>query len=280
MTVSEKQSMLCPNCNKLISRDEPRCPHCGIANPGAWWKNNILVKGFSQEDQVIRVIIYINIGMYALSLFLYPISLGLSSPLNALSPHNNSLLLLGATGTIPIEQLNRWWTILSANYLHGSLLHIIFNMIALRQLGTLILHIYGIYRMIIIYTLTGVIGYLVSYLADVRFTIGASAAVCGLIGAALYYGKHRGGTFGEAIYKQVFGWLIGLFFIGMMPNINNWGHGGGVLAGILMGFLLGYPEKRRERLLDKTLAGVCIGATVLVLAWALLTGIYYRLFGG
>ena len=73
-------------------------------------------------------------------------------------------------------------------------------------------------------------------------TIGASAALCGLIGAALYYGKSRGGTFGQAIYKHTSGWVIGLFFIGLMPGINNWGHGGGLVAGIGTGYLFSYLE--------------------------------------
>lgn len=53
--------------------------------------------------------------------------------------------------------------------------------------------------MVVIYTLSGMCGFLVSYLAGVGFTIGASAAVCGLIGAALYYGKRRGGRYGQTV---------------------------------------------------------------------------------
>ena len=60
-------------------------------------------------------------------------------------------------------------------------------------------------------TFSGVFGFFVSYLAGVTFTIGASAAVCGLIGAALYFGKSRGGIYGQTIYRQIGGWAIGIF---------------------------------------------------------------------
>ncbi len=239
----------------------------------------MLMKGFRSPDAIIRTLIGVNVGFYILSLFLYPIRLNFANPLMALSPDNNSLFLLGATGTIPINQYHHWWSLLSANYLHGSLLHIIFNMLALRQLAPLISQTFGPYRMITIYTVTGILGFGVSYFAGVNFTIGASAAICGLIGSALYYGKSRGGTYGEAIFKHVSGWLIGLFFIGLMPGINNWGHGGGILAGILVGFLLGYQEKKPEGLPDKSLAALCILATGIILTWSIISALLYRFFG-
>ena len=131
--------------------------------------------------------------------------------------------------------------------------------------------------MVILYFLTGIIGFLVSYLAGVELTIGASAAVCGLIGASLYYGKSRGGIYGQVIYRQIGAWALGIFIFGLLvPSINNWGHGGGMVAGAMLGFLLGYEEKRRERLFHRILAGLCVVATLLILIWAIGSGIYFR----
>ena len=230
-------------------------------------------------DAIIAWIIYANVVMYAISLLLNPRHLGLSAnPLTFLSPSNQSLVLLGATGTIPIDRLHRWWTLLSANYLHAGLLHIFFNMVVLKHIAPLVVMEYGASRMVILYTLGGVAGFLVSYLAGVTFSIGASAAVCSLIGAALFYGKSRGGTYGHAIYRQIMGWVVGLFLFGfLVPGINNWAHGGGIGAGILIGFLLGYQEKKRENLLHRTMASVCILATAAVLVWAIGSAVYYRL---
>ena len=276
-----RQSILCPNCNKLISSDELTCPHCGISRPGSPWKNIPITRSLFGGDQIIRTVIYANVGMYLISLLLNPTSLGLSpDPFRFLSPSTRSLLLLGSTGGIPIDQLHRWWTLISANYLHGGLLHIMFNMLAFRQIGTLVIREYGLHRFVILYTIGGITGFFVSYLAGVRLTIGASAAVCSLIGASLYYGKSRGGTYGQAIYKQLSGWVLGLFLFGfLVPGIDNWGHGGGIAAGIILGFSLSYQDRRKENHLHKFLAALCIGSTIAVLTWAILSSFYFRFLG-
>ncbi|MBW2559004.1 MAG: rhomboid family intramembrane serine protease [Deltaproteobacteria bacterium] len=274
---SEKKSMLCPSCRKLINHDEPVCPYCGISRPGSAWKKTTPSNLLRSPYDMIKIIIYVNAAFYVLALLLNPMALGLSAnPLAFLSPSNNSLLLLGATGTIPIGKLHWWWTLLSASYLHGGLLHIAFNMIALKQLGPFVLREYGVNRFFVIYTVTGIAGFYLSYLAGVPLTIGASASICGLIGATLYYGKSRGDIYGQAIYKQVMGWVVGLAIFGfMIPGINNWGHGGGIVAGILLGFLMGYNEKRGENQLHRVLSTSCILLTVGVLLWAVLQSIYY-----
>jgi rhomboid protease GluP len=199
-----------------------------MKNPGSRWKG-LLARGMRDGEELLRFLIIANVAMYILSILLSPRSTNFSfNPLFFLSPDSRSLLLLGASGYIPIDRLHRWWSLVSANYLHGSILHLLFNMVALNQIGPLILQEYGNYRMFIIYTLSGVLGFLLSYLAGVKFTIGASAAVCGLIGAALFFGKSRGGVYGQAVYKQISGWAIGIFLFGfLVPAINNWAHGGG-----------------------------------------------------
>jgi len=279
MTFHEKSSLLCPNCRKLISADESRCPYCGISAPGSRWRNNFLTRVLAQTDLLIRAIIFTNAGMYLLTVLFSARAPGMSmNPLTALSPDNTSLMLLGATGAIPIDRLHRWWTILSANYLHGGLLHILFNMVAFWQLAPLVAREYGNFRMFSIYTLGGACGFWVSYLAGVPFTIGASAAVCSLIGAVLYYGKSRGGLYGRTIYKQVGAWAISIFIFGfLVSGINNWGHGGGMLAGIVLGVLLGYREKKAETSLHRSIAAACVVATAATLIWAVLSAVYYQM---
>jgi rhomboid protease GluP len=276
----KRQSLLCPNCKKLISISEKKCPYCGTGNPAAWWKNNIWTRGFNDPYLLVKSIIGVNIGIYVISLLLNPKGFGLAlNPLTFLAPSGRILELLGATGKVPIDAFQRYWTLVSANYLHGSILHIFFNMAAFRQLGLLVAREYGVYRMFIIYTLGGVIGFFISYLASVPWTIGASAAVCSLAGALLYYGKSRGGLYGRAIYKQIGIWVIILFIFGLLvPVINNWGHGGGIAAGIGLGFLLGYQERKKENVLHKLVAGGCAVLTLVILGWAVVSGIYVRFF--
>jgi len=278
---NQRQSILCPNCRKLISSSESRCPYCNTANPGSWWKNNAWTRGFRDSNRFVKFLIAVNVVMYIISILFNPRAAGLSlNPLTFLSPSDTSLLLLGATGTIPIDKFHRVWTLVSASFLHGGILHIFFNMAALRQLATVVNREFGVYRMFVIYTLSGVIGFWISYLAGIAFTIGASASVCGLVGAILYYGKSRGGVYGKNLYRQIAVWVVFLFIFGLVvPGINNWGHGGGILSGIVLGYLLGYQERKREKLFHKILAGACAITTLLVLIWALSTAVYYSVMG-
>ncbi len=280
MSDSEKKSMLCPSCRKLISSYEERCPYCGISNPGSRWKKMLPTHILRNPQDMIKVIIAANVVLYALTILLNPSKMGFSmNPLTFLSPSNNSLFLLGATGTIPIDRLHWWWTLVSASYLHGGLLHIFFNMMALRQLGPFVINEYGLNRFFTIYTLTGIAGFYVSYLAGIPFTIGASASLCGLIGATLYYGKSRGGFYGDAIFKQVMGWVVFLALFGfLIPGINNWGHGGSIVSGLLLGFLMGYNEKKMESHLHRMLALGCVFLTVAILFWAVFHAVYIIFF--
>lgn len=276
---SQKKGILCPNCGKLISSDEPLCPYCHHRHPGAAWKGWLRKSGFGDPVRLVNIIIYVNIGMYVLSLLLTTRGIGVGwNPLTALSPDPGSLILLGASGVELINQYHRWWTLISANYLHGGVLHIFFNMMALRQLAPFVIREFGTFRFILIYSVGGVIGLWVSYLAGINLTIGASASVCALIGAILYYSKSRGGTYGKALYSQVSGWVLGLFLIGLMPglNINNWGHGGGLLGGVLLGFLMGYIEKRPEVFRHRLFAYVMVTVTGIILGGSVVIGILGR----
>lgn len=276
---TERKSILCPNCRKLISSDEPFCPYCGIKRPGLQNATGFIRRLFFSLDPV-TAIIYINIFFYILSLFLNPRAI--LSPgggfFEFLSPSNKSLFLLGATGTIPVFQFHRPWSLISASFLHGSILHIIFNMMALAQLGPFVLREFGFYRFLNIYILTGIVGFIVSIMFGVPFTIGASTSICGLIGAIIYYGKNRGGYYGEAIYKQAMGWVVGLIIFGILiSGINNWAHGGGILSGILIAFLLGYNDKKPEAAWHKNLAAACVLITTGVLIWSIIYAVFYTL---
>jgi rhomboid protease GluP len=282
MPPTSPHAILCPTCRKLIGADEARCPYCGTPKPGSWMKNNFTARLFNEPERFIKGIIYVNTGMFVLTIILSFRGLSFSmNPLTFLSPDSRSLLALGASGTIPINGMHRWWTLLSANYLHGGILHILFNMMALHQIAGLIAREYGLHRMFSIYTLGGIFGFWVSYLAQTNFTIGSSAAVCSLIGAALYYGKSRGGIYGRTIYRQIGGWVLMIFAFGFaVPGIDNWGHAGGITAGILLGFLLGYQERKKETRLHLFLGRFCFLATGAALLWATVSGVYYLTLTG
>jgi rhomboid protease GluP len=273
-----RNSLLCPRCRKLISGDESRCPYCGLGNPGSSWRT-ILGRISANSIDVVKIIIAVNVVYFIVSLLLNPSTASFSfNPFTLLSPSERSLFALGATGTVPIAGYGRWWTMISASFLHGGILHIFFNMAALSQLGPFVLVEFGLSRFLIIYLTTGVGGFLLSYIAGVPFTIGASASICGLIGAILYFGRTRGGSYGEVIYRQALGWIVGLAVFGLLlPGINNWAHGGGLVSGVLMGFLLGYRDQSTEAPLHLIIAAACVMITVTILLWAFGQALYLLL---
>jgi rhomboid protease GluP len=72
------------------------------------------------------------------------------------------------------------------------------------------------------------------------------------------------------------GWIVGLVIFGLLiPGINNWAHGGGVLAGLLLGFLLGYQDRRQETALHQLLGWACILLTIAVLFRAVIGALSY-----
>lgn len=258
------RAILCPRCRQLIGSEETVCSWCGTSRSASFWKV-LNWTNAAGGASIVKTIMTVTVIYYGVSLLL-----GMSGGL--LSPSQMSMLLLGATGTVPINHYpGGVWTLLTATFLHGGIMHLLFNLAALYQLGPWVVNEYGPARMFIIYILGGVCGYLLSYLAGIQFTIGASAAVCGLAGSLLYYGKSRGGSYGRAVYQQLSGWVISIFIFGLLfPGINNWAHGGGIIGGLLLGFLLGYTEKRRENLFHRVLALFCAGVSVLALCRALL----------
>lgn len=278
METASRRAILCPNCRRLINPDEPHCPFCGIPSPGSrrWAASRLF--NLSDPMQVIRLITYACATLFVISLLSNTRWASLSfDPFSLLAPDNRALVLLGATGRGPIDQYGRWWTVFTATYLHGGILHILFNMMALRQIGPLIIQEFGPSRMFLIYTLGGALGYVASYLAGTWLTLGASSAICSLIGAALYYGKSRGGHFGQMVYREVSGWVIGLFVFGLlMPGIDNWAHGGGIVGGIVLGMLFGYSERNAETSTHRILAAICLVCVAAAIIWTTLTGLYIR----
>src|SRR5688500_15413693 len=102
------------------------------------------------------------------TIILYAVSLLLSRgemQMLTLSPNNAILFLLGEAGAVPVFQYGRWWTLLTAGWLHGGVLHIFFNVLWIRQLGPAVAELYGPARMIIIYTLSSVAGFALSSVA-------------------------------------------------------------------------------------------------------------------
>ena len=60
----EKKSMLCPNCRRLISSDEPACPYCGMSRPGALWKRRFAGMTSLRRLDPVKAILIVNGAFY------------------------------------------------------------------------------------------------------------------------------------------------------------------------------------------------------------------------
>jgi rhomboid protease GluP len=151
---------------------------------------------------------------------------------------DNALLSHGALLGIDVMH-GEWWRIVTSAFLHGSEIHILFNMIALWQVGTFIEMIYGAPRMAFIYFFAMLgSGLGVTYFTPDEVTVGASGAIFGLFGALGVAGL-RMGERGRDIFKQTIGIVVINLIIGFtLPNISNAGHIGGLVFGTFAGLLL------------------------------------------
>jgi len=254
-------SVLCRSCGGLVGVSEETCFHCGARNPGLF--------GFGARLRSIGAdlgfgpfVLGFCILTYGVSLALDPEGIG-SQGLNIFSPSLEASERMGASGIYPVWQNGRWWTLLSAGWLHGSLLHIFFNMYWVRILAPQVAELYGPGRTVLVYTFGSIAGFVLSSTAPVAilwvapglagvlryfpgygfFTLGASAAITGLWGALLYYGQRTGSS---ALRSWVWNNLLYLGIFGlMMRGVDNWAHLGGFVGGWLAARLLDplHPER-------------------------------------
>ncbi len=262
-------TILCPSCGRLTSADAEQCLVCGRRNPGMWGFAAPLRAIFGRNS-FTNVVTVACIALYLVSLLLDPRSaFSARNPFEAFAPSNAALAALGAAGTEP-WRLGQWWTIFTAIYLHGSILHILFNVLWIRQLGPAVEQLFGPARLMVIFTVAGAVGFLVSNWVGHPFTIGASGAVFGLLGAIVAFGKKRGGTFGAMVLRQ-YGYMALMMFVlsFFIRAVNNAAHAGGFVGGLLAGLVISLAEHRRETALDWVLAAACIAVTVVGFALSL-----------
>jgi rhomboid protease GluP len=273
-------SVVCSSCGSLVGVNDDKCFSCGRRNPGLWGFAPLL-RSLGNDLGFAPLVVWGSGALYVISLLLSGDAMRMGGGLfGFLAPSANVLLLLGASGGIPVFGLGRWWTVLSASWLHGSLLHIIFNMMWVRDLAPVVADVYGPGRMVLIYTIAGACGFVLSsaayvflpslpFLSGAHFTVGASAAIFGLLGALVYYGRRTGSSLvrGQAVRYAV---ILGVFGL-LMPGIDNFAHAGGFFGGYLAGRLL--DPLKPERVDHIMWAVACLAAVVLSIGASVVTGL-------
>lgn len=282
-------SVVCPSCGKLVGVNDAKCYNCGRRNPGMWGFAKAL-RQFGNDLGFVPIVMGSCILLYAACLIADPSALttGGRGIFGFLSPSRPALIVFGASGPGPVVLADRWWTLLSAGWLHGSLLHIFFNLLWVRQLAPLVASLYGPARMVILYTVASVTGFLFSSFGlfapnVIRFlmgndgprqfvaqtiTVGASAAIFGLLGAIIHYGR-KGSS---ELSSQAWTYAVVLFLFGLfMDGIDNWAHLGGFVGGYLMAYVLDPAKPERTDHLFAAL--LCLALTFAAVALSFFTGL-------
>lgn len=273
-------SVLCTSCGVLVGVGDDRCYNCGRRNPGLWGYAPALRK-LGQDLGFVPLVMGATITLYALSLLLS--GRNIQPPL---APATEILFLLGASGTVPVLVYGRWWTVLTAGWLHAGILHILFNVLWIRQLAPAVAEFYGPGRMVVIYTVSGVAGFALTtfagtylsflpipFLRGANFSVGASAPIFGLLGAIVYYGRRTGSRIASQTGLQ-YALLLGLFGL-IMPGIDNYAHAGGFAGGYVTGLI--FDPLKPERVDHLVMALVCLLATVIAMAWSIFTALPFLL---
>lgn len=275
-------SVVCVSCGYLVGVKDEKCYNCGRRNPGLWGFAPLL-RSLGHDLGFVAFVTGTCIVVYALTLLTTGgMAMRGGGLLSFLSPSAYSLVLFGASGAVPVFDLHRWWTVLSAAWLHAGLLHIIFNIMWIRQLAPGVGELYGPGRMVIIYTAGAVAGFALSSVAGqalgflplrilqgAQLTVGASAPIFGLLGALMYYGRRTGSSW---VRGQALSWALTAGVFGLiMPGIDNYAHAGGFVGGYVAGALL--DPLKPERINHLLIAVICLAVSILSIVVSIIDGL-------
>ncbi|EXC30978.1 Inactive rhomboid protein 1 [Morus notabilis] len=157
-----------------------------------------------------------------------------------LGPSSTSLQKMGALDVSKVVNDHQGWRLLSCNWLHGGVFHILANMLSLLVIGIRLEQEFGFVRIGLLYVISGFGGSLLSALfLQSNISVGASGALFGLLGGMLSELITN-----WTIYDSKFAALFTLVVIiainlgvGILPHVDNFAHIGGFLTGFLLGFV-------------------------------------------
>jgi rhomboid protease GluP len=244
---------ICPACNALVGINATRCHECGA---NLRFSLAALSKKFSglfgeQETPVTSAMLVANFLMLGVT-WVLTAQAGEAGGLHTLFGMSGAASFqLGASLPFAfILQEHQWWRLVTAMFLHGGLIHIGFNMMTLMQIGPALEELYGSARYLFLYVITGALGFLASSLMG-HFSVGASGALLGLIGAMLAVTTKRGGSFMRDLRSRLITSVAILFLIGFWGSfgIDNSAHMGGFAIGFGLGKIYDdrQPMNAREK---------------------------------
>lgn len=217
-----------------------RCPECmNVARPPA--AKTVAGGSLVTKPNVTYVLIGINVAIFAVQFMI-----GI-----------NSMAVDFGMWPAAIAVQNEWWRLFSSAFLHGSFLHIAFNMYVLFFLGPTLERILGHTRFLILYVLAALGGSVASYWFSSIDTVSvvASGAIFGLMGALVVAGKRLRYDITQVLFLLAINVVIGF----LAPSVDWRAHLGGLIAGALVAAVMVLPPKRYRSMIQITgVAGILL----------------------
>jgi len=161
-------------------------------------------------------------------------------------PARELVVLGGNFGPLTVD--GQWWRLLTSVFLHGGLLHLIFNALVLANIGIFLEPLLGRVSFAIVYLLTGILASLTSLMFNYGVvSVGASGAIFGMYGffLALLTTKLFKPEFRTTFLKNTLGFVALNIAIGFFGPIDNAAHLGGLISGFILGYVY-LPFVRRR----------------------------------
>jgi rhomboid protease GluP len=233
---------MCPSCRAFISASDRTCPYCeapvGQRAIDRRMPGEILGGLIPHARFTTVMILLVNAGLFVATV-IFSMRSGNENAIMGVDAR--TLVDFGAKFR-PAIYMGQWWRLVTAGFLHGGLLHIGMNSWVLFDLGTQVEEVYGTSRLIVVYFLSSVFGFLASTWWSPSVSMGASAALFGLIGAMIALGVRHKTALGSHIRAQYVRWAIYGLLFGLLPGIDNAAHLGGLAAGFGCAYLAGLPR--------------------------------------
>jgi rhomboid protease GluP len=266
---TQARPRMCAKCGSLAGIGTSHCPQCGAnLNFSLAAASKSFSRFLPQTSPATYFIVALCGVLYGLS---YVLTVrtgggGLSGGLFDLGGISSPVLArLGASLPLPFD-LAEPWRLVTAVFLHGSLLHIGFNLWVLMDIGPMIEELYGSARYFFVFVLTGAFGYVVSAAFN-HFSVGASGGLLGLIGLLLAVSTGRSNSMMQMMRKRLIWFLVYIAVFGLlMHGTDNAAHAGGLVSGFALGKLLsdrrpaGISEERRAQAMG-WIAGIAVAGS-------------------
>jgi rhomboid protease GluP len=235
---------MCPHCRAFITTRDRVCPYCnesvGERAIDRRSPADLLGGLIPHARFTTTMFLLVNFGLYV-AMVIYSMGLGNTGAFMDLDLR--TLYQFGAKFPLSIRQ-GEWWRLVTAGFLHGGLMHIAMNSWVLYDLGAQVEEIYGTSRFIVFYILSSVGGFVVSTYWSAAPSVGASAALFGLIGAMIAVGVRSKTSMGAAIRGMYIRWAIYGLLFGLLPyfRVDNAAHIGGLVTGFVLAYVAGTPR--------------------------------------